>query len=207
MTQVQQPGNTRSRVSLVVLAAIFIAPIVLAFITYKYRDLVPSETRNFGELVKPAKPLPEFKLKTLSGAAFTLEDIGRKWSYLYIVKNQCDEACKLNLIKMRNARLGQGAEARRVGYYLIFTDKPEQQTELDELTKLHEKITILYAGDSGSKALLDAFKDTGDSNVENARRVYMIDPIGNYMMYYNDGFEAIGIMEDLKFLLKSSQIG
>ena len=121
MNQVQQPGNTRSRVSLVVLAMIFIAPILFAYVVYKYRDLVPSETKNHGMLVNPAKPLPDFKLKTLSGESFGLNEIRSKWSYIYIVKNQCDEPCKLNLLKMRNARQGQGAEARRVNYYLVFT--------------------------------------------------------------------------------------
>jgi len=50
-------------------------------------------------------------------------------------------------------------------------------------------------------------KGAGQIRVEDMKRVYMIDPLGNYMMFYEDGFDSLGIMEDLKFLLKASQIG
>ena len=198
---------TRSRVSLVILALIFITPIVFAFIVFKYRDLVPSETKNFGELVVPARPLPEFNLTHKNGDAFTLEDMRRKWSYIYFIEDHCDDDCKLNLIKMRNARLGQGAEAQRVHYYLVFTAKPASMSDVDSLAKQHNKLTVLYGDRDKIQILLSVFKTDDIGRVDQAKRVHMIDPIGNYMMFYNNDFKAIGIMEDLKFLLKSSQIG
>ena len=207
MNQAQETTNTRSRVSLVILAFIFIAPILFALIVFKYRDLVPSETKNFGELVVPARPLPEFSLIRNNGDVFTLENMRRKWSYIYFVENHCDDDCKLNLLKMRNARLGQGAEAQRVHYYLVFTAKPASPDEEAELAKEHTKLTVLYADRDKFQSLLNVFKTDDIGRVDQAKRVHMIDPIGNYMMFYNNGFESIGIMEDLKFLLKSSQIG
>jgi cytochrome oxidase Cu insertion factor (SCO1/SenC/PrrC family) len=210
MKQDQQQVQTRSRLGLVMLALIFIAPILFAFIVYKYRDLIPTETKNFGELVVPARPLPAFDLQTVEGKDFNLEDMRSKWSYLYVVKNHCDADCKLNLLKMRNARLGQGGEAQRVRYYLLYTRLPDNKNELAELSQTYEKLTILTGNKTNTQPLLNTLQGVDGTNlpeVSGAKRVYMIDPIGNYMMYYNNGFEAIGIMEDLKFLLKSSQIG
>ena len=154
----------------------------------------------------PAKPLPEFQLRTLADEAFTLKDIRRKWSYVYITNNICNDDCQLNLVKMKNARLAQGGEAKRIRYYLVFNHRPEQQI-VDELAQAHPKMTILYGSGAELQTFLDAFKVTDDNNVLDFKRVYMVDPIGNYIMYYNNGFEAIGIMEDLKLLLKISQIG
>lgn len=203
----QQPGKTRSRVTLFILIGIFVAPILFAYIAHKYKSLQPAGSKSFGDIVTPARPLPEFTLKTMDEEIFNLESIRRKWSYVYIVESECGDACQLNLLKMRNARLAQGAEARRVRYYLVLAKRPEQQSTIDEIVKVHPKLTILYGSGPELKTFSGSFKDAEVDNVASAQRVYMIDPIGNYMMYYDDGFESIGIMEDLKHLLKWSQIG
>lgn len=203
----QQPGKTRSRVTLFILIGIFAAPILFAYLAHTYKFLQPTESKNFGEIISPAKVLPKFNLKTLAGEAFAFDDIRQKWSYIYVVDAQCDDACKLNLLKMRNARLGQGVEAKRVRYYLVVSTKSNAQSVIDGIVKDHPKLTILYGSSDELKTFLSVFKGAEGAPVVKARRVYMIDPAGNYMMYYNDGFESIGIMEDLKHLLKWSQIG
>ena len=38
-------------------------------------------------------------------------------------------------------------------------------------------------------------------------RLYLVDPNGNILLHYPYGFKDIGLMEDLKHLLKWSQIG
>ena len=203
----QQPGKTRSRVTLFILIGVFAAPIIGAYLAHKYKALQPVESKSFGEIISPAKALPRFKLTTGNGEAFGFDDIRQKWAYIYVIDSLCDEACKLSLLKMRNARLGQGAEARRVRYYLVVNQKPDDLSVFAELVKEHPKLTFLYGSDAELKSIYDTFRDDDERAVVNARRVYLIDPAGNYMMYYNDGFESIGIMEDLKHLLKWSQIG
>ena len=204
MTQNQQQ---RSRLVLYILAAVFIAPILFAYVVYKNRALIPSDTKSFGEIVSPASPLPEFKLRKINDEAFSLDDMRHKWSYLYFIKSTCDEACQLNLIKMRNARLAQGSDADRVRYYLVFTGEPSKQVVSDEFIKQHPRITVLYGNGPDMQSLISVFQKNQEKPVGESRRVYMVDPIGNYMMFYEDGFEAVGIMEDLKHLLKWSQIG
>ena len=207
MNEINPKQQTRSRWTLVLLVAIFVAPILLAYIVYKNKSLIPSSQKNHGTIISPAQPLPAFALKIIEGASFGLNDIKRKWSYIYVIENECDDACQLNLLKMRNARIAQGAEGRRVNYYLILTAKLNDQTFAAELIKAHPKLNYLYATDSLAKPLLDILKGSGQARLEDMKRVYMVDPIGNYMMFYEDGFDSLGIMEDLKFLLKASQIG
>jgi cytochrome oxidase Cu insertion factor (SCO1/SenC/PrrC family) len=43
--------------------------------------------------------------------------------------------------------------------------------------------------------------------MQGAERVYIIDPLGNLMMYYPPGAEPGGMLKDLQKLLKYSQIG
>ena len=207
MNEIKPKQQTRSRWTLILLVAIFIAPILFAFIVHNNKSLIPSSQKNHGAIVSPAQPLAAFSLKTTDGANFGLEDLQRKWSYIYVIENDCDEACNLNLLKMRNARIAQGAEGRRVKYYLIITEKSIKLPFAEKFLKAHPKLNYLYAQDASANPLLDTLKGTGQVRVEDMKRVYMIDPIGNYMMFYDDGFDSLGIMEDLKFLLKASQIG
>jgi hypothetical protein len=44
----------------------------------------------------------------------------------------------------------------------------------------------------------------GDAN---AQRIYLIDPLGNLMMSYAPGAKPKGLLEDMKRLLRLSQIG
>jgi len=43
--------------------------------------------------------------------------------------------------------------------------------------------------------------------MQDAKRVYIIDPLGNLMMYYPPGADPGGMLKDLKKLLKYSKIG
>jgi cytochrome oxidase Cu insertion factor (SCO1/SenC/PrrC family) len=207
MNEKPQAGPTRSNRTLIILVFVFIAPFLFAYIVHKFKIFQPGESKNFGEIVSPAQPLPDFSIKKITDEPFGLDDIRHKWVYIYFVKDYCDEGCQLNLVKMRNARLGQGADADRVRYYLVFTGEPSKQVVSDQFVKQHPRITVLYGGGSEMQAFTRVFQGKQGKPVDETRRVYMVDPIGNFMMFYEDGFEAIGIMEDLKHLLKWSQIG
>jgi hypothetical protein len=40
-----------------------------------------------------------------------------------------------------------------------------------------------------------------------SHRIYLVDPLGNVMMFYPAGAPAKGMLEDMKRLLRLSQIG
>jgi len=207
MNEIDARQQTRSRWTLVIMVAVFSSPIIFAFIVYKNKWMIPEGSISHGEILSPAQPLSAFSLTTEEGAKFGLEEIRRKWSYIYVINNRCDDACNLNLLKMRNARIAQGAEGRRVNYYLILTASSKEHSFSEEFVKAHPKLKILFANDVGANPLLDTLKGSAQRRVEDMKRVYMLDPLGNYMMFYEDGFDSLGIMEDLKLLLKASQIG
>lgn len=203
-TNLPQPKQ-RSKYTPTLIAGTFILFFIIAYLFYKF-GWHPSSTKNYGELVTPARPLPAFTLKTVDDQPFTLKDIQHKWSYIYIIDKQCDADCKLNLTKMKNARLAQGTESNRVKYYLVMAEKP-QPVFLQTLAKQFPKLIVLYNTGQELQAFLSVFESSQGKSIYDSQRVHMIDPIGNYMMYYEPGSEGIGFMEDLKFLLKVSQIG
>jgi hypothetical protein len=205
MNQVGDTGKEKSKLTPTLIAGTFIFFILVAIIFYIF-DIHPSSTRNYGELVTPARPLPEFNLTTYDEKPFALKDIQRKWSYVYFAESNCDDACKLNLQKMSNAKVAQGTESSRVNYYLILTTRPTKELSR-ELTETYPRLNILYSSSVEPKGLFDIFEKQEGKSLLESQRVHMIDPIGNYMMYYESSAEGVGFMEDLKFLLKVSQIG
>jgi hypothetical protein len=72
-----------------------------------------------------------------------------------------------------------------------------------DLTALHEShpdlILLNYAG---AGAVLSLLPEASDQH-----RVYVIDPLGNVMMFYPTGTPAKGMLADMKRLLSLSQIG
>ena len=56
-----------------------------------------------------------------------------------------------------------------------------------------------------AQALLQPFR--GDGFAPQGEQFFLVDPLGNLMMYYDPGVQASGVMKDLQKLLKISQIG
>lgn len=196
----------RSRLKLIMLLAIFILPVLAAYIMHKKPEWQPKSTKNFGLLYKPAVNLNAFTLTTQDDKAFTLEDMRGKWSLIYIGGAQCDQACQQTLRKARDARLAQGTEATRINYYyLVAADKFTE--DASALVKDYSKLILLQGTEPQRTALFQQFKIDTTQQPGTDNRLYLVDPAGVLFLHYPFGFQHIGLMEDLKYLLKWSQIG
>ncbi|MEJ2361815.1 MAG: SCO family protein [Gammaproteobacteria bacterium] len=203
---IEQQAVRRSRIKLVILFAIFLIPVIAAYIIHKHPEWQPKGTINHGVLYKPSVRIKPFSLLTEAGKPYKLSDMTGKWSLIYIGGANCDKDCRVTLIKARDARWAQGTEATRIKYYYLLTadryngDKAKLHKAFPEMVMLH--------GDPGQReALLQQFKHSKTQEVGKANRLYLVDPAGMLMMQYPYGFRHIGLMEDLKYLLKWSQIG
>ena len=206
MNTTPKQNPTRSRLTLIILVILFALPIVLAWIATQNKSWQPTNSKNNGELFEPVRPLPEFTLKQIDGTDFKLEDIRRKWSLIYFVAHSCDQACQESLVKIRDARLSQSGEALRVQYFLIYTQQPDA-TQLASLAKDHPRLTVLQANYDSAGTMLKTFIIAPDESLEQAQRVYLVDPIGNLMMHYPPAFQGNGLLKDIRHLLHWSQIG
>jgi hypothetical protein len=65
-------------------------------------------------------------------------------------------------------------------------------------------LTVAAAADSPLLAALDA---AGPGTAGAPGRIYVVDPLGNLMMWYSAAAQPKGLLEDMKRLLKLSHIG
>lgn len=203
----RQRGFLTSRQAFVVLGLIFLAPTFVAWVMHHAGEggWRPEGTTNQGALVHPARPLtlPD----DLRAGERPLNDfIQGLWTLLYIGDADCDETCIGNLYKMRQIRVAQNENMKRVQtLYLLQGDAvPEAIGAL--LADEYRDLTVVPMNAAQAAALAPFFEIDG-SGMQGAERVYIIDPLGNLMMYYGADAEPGGMLKDLRKLLKFSKIG
>lgn len=188
-----------NRIQLILLLALFSAPIVGAFL-WK-----PTGHVNSGQLYD--RPLDlvniKFNLKTENGDIQQhFEEFERKWYLVVVAKNNCGQLCEENLLKIRQLKWMQGKNIGRVNSLFVYQNIDAEQ--VDDLKNKYNGIVPATANDADLDKWLRSFSDgrTFDSG-----KIYLIDPLGKLMMSYPAGMEPKKIYKDLKRLLKVSQVG
>ncbi len=188
-----QPKTTRGRLVFLLLAAVFIGPLVLAAWMYYAGQLQPEGRTNHGVLLEPIVNLPE----TVAESPLYASGDGH-WVLLYTNDAACDETCRDSLYTMRQSRLMLGREMDRLVRVFLHGDTPP-----DTLFLAEEHDGLVTLQDSALRVLLNNKKPT---NVA-AGGYFLVDPLGNLVMYFEPGIDPGAMVEDIKHLLELSRIG
>ena len=194
--------DRRQRRLLVGVALIFFAPLALSFYLYYGRHWHPGGRVNAGELIEPARPLPAVALPLASGETSTdAQFLKGKWTFLYVQQGRCEDECRRHLYDTRQVRLALDREMTRVQRVFIADG---DCCDLKELKATHPDLIVIRssAADEPVLALLPVRDAALDSH-----RIYLIDPLGNAMMFYAPDAKPKGMLEDMKRLLRLSSIG
>lgn len=188
----------RSRAALILVALLFVAPILAAWILHAsgYRA---TATVNHGDLVKPPRPLGELAVRALGAEAGVPAGFPQgKWTFVYIQRGPCEATCREALYKMRQVRLAQGKNLQRVQRLLLWLGPPDPGLAA-ELTRHYPG--LLQAQPLDDDLLAHFVLEPGEDPAL-AHRIYLIDAHGNLMMSYPPGADPKGMIEDLERLLK-----
>jgi hypothetical protein len=192
--------DRRQRRLLIGLALLFFAPLGLAFyMYYGHGSWHPGGHVNAGELIQPARPLPSLALPLLREGNTDPNFLKGKWTLLYVGSGECTENCRRRLYDTRQIRLALDRDMNRVQRVLLAEDG------CCDARFLHDEHPDLIAIRATSTAApLLALLPGRDGA---APRVYLIDPLGNLMMFYGADVAPKGMLEDMKRLLRLSSIG
>jgi cytochrome oxidase Cu insertion factor (SCO1/SenC/PrrC family) len=198
--EAQRAAVARGRRMLLGLAALFFVPLGLSFWLYYAGGWRPSNTTNKGELISPARPLPDVPFTLPDGTTSARAGLLReKWSLVYLGNGGCAEDCRQALWTMRQTRQLLAADMDRVQRVFIVRG---ECCDMDFLAKEHAGLEVVKAEDPSTGDFFALFPAT-----EAAHSVYVVDPLGNLMMRFDARENPKGLLSDMKKLLKLSHIG
>lgn len=187
------------------IVAITAAPFVAAWLLLNFTGSGRGGAASHGTLIEPPRPLPDFVLLDAFSKSSAAHLHG-KWSLLYLSSDECGTDCLDQLRKMRQMRFAMGENAHRVQRVLVLYGAHPPLASL-RLPEAHAGQLLLDGTEIDTHDPGAAFRlAEGDEPVQ-ARRIYLIDPLGNLMMSYAPDVDARGIVADLKRLLRYSHIG
>ena len=203
----RQRGFLNSRQGLVLLGLLFMAPAFVAWVMHHTGEegWRPEGTTNRGTLVHPARPL-SMPADMMVADVPANDYLQGKWTLLYIGDADCDEVCNNNLYKMRQVNIAQNENMKRVQRMYLVRDEAVPGMLVELLDKEYPKMQVVLVPDALAEQFAADFLIDGVS-MDAAERVYIIDPMGNLMMYYAADADPGGMLKDLKKLLKYSKIG
>ena len=187
------------------LAVLFSLPVIVSYGLY-YSGWRPSSTGNYGELVQPARPLGDATLTTLDGKSLRLSDLRGKWTLITFSPSQCLAPCERNLYKMRQVIAAQGENAVRAQSVLVVTDG-KTLDRLRNAIRDYPATRVIIGPNDQVNALARQFALPAGGPLDHVDRVYVVDPLGNFMMSYPADADPNGMRKDLARLLKASRIG
>lgn len=195
----------RGRLTLISIFAIALVPMALATYMYFNDVLVPQGRTNKGTLILPPLEFDELQLTNDQGEPLRIADIEEKWLLLVLSEGSCTELCKSAIYKARQVNVALHKDSQRVVRYYL-------DVSTDGAGALEERIKADYPQLISVKADRYHLKRYLDRNLDaNAAMgesyIFVVDPIGNIMMYYTPENSGKDILEDLKRLLKVSRIG
>ena len=183
----------RGRLQVAIIAFAFFGPLLLATWMYSTGQFVPTGTSNRGALLEPV-----ISLQQLLPNSPLISAADGSWLMLYVNEAACEEPCREALYRQRQLRLMLGKEMDRIVRVFLHGDSVPD--------------TVFIEGEHpGLKTIRD--KDLGV--LLNEKRpeqlmpggIYLIDPLANLVMYFPPDLNPGDVVDDVKHLLKLSQIG
>lgn len=173
------------------------APVIASYFTYYV--IRPDGKRNFGELIQPQRPMPALATVALDGKQSTLPALQKQWLLVSVASGACDSACENHLYLQRQLRESLGKEKDRVDWVWLIPDGVAPPAALLPGLK---QATVLQV-DGG--VLAQWLQPTEGHTL--AEHLYLVDPMGNWMMRFAPGMDAHAAAKakkDIDRLLRAS---
>lgn len=191
-------GRTRrGRWLMLLLALVCVAPIAASY--YTYYVVRPQGRQNFGTLIQPQRPLPDVVARDAQGREVPLASLRGQWLLVSVAGGACDAGCESNLYYQRQLREVMGRERERLDrVWLVDDDHAIAPALLPAL----QGATVLRVPRAALAAWL-----TPEPGHALAEHLYLVDPMGHWMMRFPAGMDtaaAAKAKRDLDRLLRAS---
>ncbi len=183
-----EPRRGRGRLQLLLIIGVVLGPMLLASAMYRFGFWVPESRSYDGVLVADGQGRDAIGV-TAAGEP--------RWELLVTAPQGCHEECRQLVYLARQINIGLAREAARAGHALATA----QTLEADYEQRLRREYPQL------TRYALDAAAYSANPEVPAGPQLWIVDPLGNLVLRYAADADGKAILDDLKYLLKISQIG
>lgn len=173
------------------------APVLLSYFTYYV--IRPEGRRIYGELIDPQRPLPSMRTEALDGKPSELRALKDQWLLISVGGGSCAQDCQQRLYYQRQLREALGKEKDRLDWVWLVNDTTVVNSRL--LPALTSSKVLRVPAD----ALAQWLQPEVGQRLED--HLYLVDPLGNWMMRFPATMDAAGAAKakrDLDRLLRAS---
>lgn len=195
-----QPSAQRTkdgRLKMLLVLLLCAAPVMASYFTYYV--IRPEGRRNFGELIEPQRTTPPLVATSLEGQSVNLQTLKGQWLLVSVSGGACDAVCQNHLYLQRQLREALGKEKERLDWVWFISDAAPVPAALLPALK---GATVLRVS---AQQLSTWLQPTQGQQL--ADHLYVIDPMGNWMMRFAPGFNAeaaVKAKKDIERLLRAS---
>ena len=186
----------RIKMLLVLLACA--APVLASYFTYYV--IRPEGRSNYGTLVQPSRTMPaSLNLRNLDGQPVETSSLRNQWLLVVVGTGACDEACMQRLYMQRQLRQMVGRERDRLDKVWLIVDEAPLPAELKAYLTGPEPVQVLRVPQAELAAWLQPA--SGQTLQDH---LYVVDPMGEWMMRFPPQPEPAKVKRDLERLLRAS---
>jgi hypothetical protein len=174
------------------------APVIASYLTYYV--IRPDARKNYGELILPARALPDVKAQLLDGSAVPLPALQGQWLLLSVASGACNEACQKNIYWTRQLREVMGRDKDRIERIWLVMDDASVDTKL--APQVHAPLNDAQALRVSRAVLEQWLPAAAGQKIED--HLYVVDPYGHLMLRWPANLDAAKAKRDIHNLLRAS---
>ncbi len=190
------------RIKMLLVWAVCAAPVVASYLSYYV--IKPQGRNNYGSLITPPAPLPaasHLHLTQLDGQVVAPDALKGQWLLVVVAPGACDAGCEQQLYLQRQLREVLGKDRDRLDRVWLVPDagatpEPVRQALLPAMAQAW----VLRA----PAAELSAWLKPEAGQAQEAH-LYLVDPMGDWMMRFPAHADPTRVKKDLIKLLKASE--
>lgn len=174
------------------------APVVASYLAYYV--IRPDARSVFGTLIDPQRPLPDLTGVAPDGGQQNLRALKGQWLLVTVAGGACAAGCQDYLYMQRQLRESLGKEKDRLDRVWLINDDAAIPREL--MPALTDA-TVLRVPPTGLAAWL-----APEQGHALAEHLYLVDPLGNWMLRFPAGLDLQGAAKakrDLERVLRASK--
>jgi hypothetical protein len=193
-----QQRRVSGRWKMLIVMLVCAAPVIASYLTFYV--VRPEGRRNYGELINPARALPDANASALDGTAINLRSLKGQWLLISVAGGACGAACEKQVYLQRQMRESLGREKDRLDRIWLISDDapvaPALQPQVDA------KSVDAYALRLPMASLTQWLEPAPGQQLSD--HLYLVDPMGNWMMRFPANIDAAKAKRDLERLLRAS---